>query len=226
MLVARFVFSQMDVPARQAYVTSVVRADERSAAGGITNVVRSVGLALAPMLLGELSATAADGPGGDAPALAAPFFVAAALKCMYDVGLYSLARQHAARTAAAAAADVAARPGGAEGSAAAAAGGAAGSVVVATAAADTAGNAGSAAPADGGPGSAPSPDYAVDPLEERKGLLADDGDDGGAAWVSVLDDGRGSIEGAPPGGDGVESDASDGDGDGASETQALRGSSV
>jgi hypothetical protein len=55
MLVARFVFSQMDVPARQAYVASVVLPDERSAAGGVANVARSVGLALAPLLVGELA---------------------------------------------------------------------------------------------------------------------------------------------------------------------------
>lgn len=56
MLVARFCISQMDVPARQAYVAMVVASDERSAAGGITNIVRSLGMSAAPLLLGYLSA--------------------------------------------------------------------------------------------------------------------------------------------------------------------------
>lgn len=34
----------MDVPARQSYVAVVVAPDERSAAGGITNIVRSIGM--------------------------------------------------------------------------------------------------------------------------------------------------------------------------------------
>jgi MFS family permease len=34
----------MDVPARQAYVSMVVSSEERSAANGITNIARSVGL--------------------------------------------------------------------------------------------------------------------------------------------------------------------------------------
>eukprot|EP01012_Entosiphon_sulcatum_P004727 TRINITY_DN11953_c0_g1_i4.p1 TRINITY_DN11953_c0_g1~~TRINITY_DN11953_c0_g1_i4.p1 ORF type:complete len:381 (+),score=38.53 TRINITY_DN11953_c0_g1_i4:659-1801(+) len=37
-LLARFCISQMDVPARQAYVVAVVESNERSAAGGITNL--------------------------------------------------------------------------------------------------------------------------------------------------------------------------------------------
>ena len=48
-LLARFTISQMDVPARQSYVASVVEPDERSAAGGITNIVRSLGLAVSPI---------------------------------------------------------------------------------------------------------------------------------------------------------------------------------
>ncbi len=44
MLVLRFCISQMDVPARQTYVNMVVASDERAAAGGITNIVRSLGM--------------------------------------------------------------------------------------------------------------------------------------------------------------------------------------
>ena len=93
MLVLRFVCSQMDVPARQAYVTSVVLPAERSAAGGITNVVRSIGLALAPLLLGVLAASENE------TFYSAPFFVAGALKAGYDVALYSLGRADAAARA-------------------------------------------------------------------------------------------------------------------------------
>jgi len=46
LLFARFCISQMDVPARQTYVSMVVSASERSAANGITNIARSVGLCL------------------------------------------------------------------------------------------------------------------------------------------------------------------------------------
>jgi hypothetical protein len=51
---ARFCISQMDVPARQTYVSMVVSAEERSAANGITNIARSVGVALAFPLAGLL----------------------------------------------------------------------------------------------------------------------------------------------------------------------------
>lgn len=53
-IMARFCISQMDVPARQTYVSMVVSAEERSAANGITNIARSVGVALAFPLAGLL----------------------------------------------------------------------------------------------------------------------------------------------------------------------------
>ena len=87
MLIARFSISQMDVPARQAYVTMVVASDERSAAGGITNLVRSLGMSLAPLLLGYLSAAA---PG--TLAFNSPWLIAGGVKIAYDVILYSLYR--------------------------------------------------------------------------------------------------------------------------------------
>jgi len=46
LLMGRFCISQMHVPARQTFVTLIVSKNERSAANGITNVARSVGLAL------------------------------------------------------------------------------------------------------------------------------------------------------------------------------------
>jgi MFS family permease len=85
MLVARFSISQMDVPARQAYVVSVVASDERSAAGGITNLVRSLGMSLAPLLLGYLS----DRPAADW-LFSFPWLLAGAIKLVYDFSLYGL----------------------------------------------------------------------------------------------------------------------------------------
>ena len=85
MLVARFSISQMDVPARQAYVQCVVASDERSAAGGITNLVRSLGMSLAPLLLGFLSDRAASDW-----LFSFPWLLAGALKLVYDFSLYGL----------------------------------------------------------------------------------------------------------------------------------------
>jgi MFS family permease len=87
MLVARFSISQMDVPARQAYVTMVVASDERSAAGGITNIVRSLGMSLAPLLLGYLSSA----PPGSL-AFNSPWIIAGVVKIAYDIILYTLYR--------------------------------------------------------------------------------------------------------------------------------------
>ena len=86
MLVARFCISQMDVPARQAYVAMVVASDERSAAGGITNIVRSLGMSAAPLLLGYLSAAQPR----TSLRFASPFFISGGLKIVYDVGLYTM----------------------------------------------------------------------------------------------------------------------------------------
>lgn len=89
MLVARFCISQMDVPARQAYVVMVVASDERSAAGGITNIVRSLGMSLAPTLLGYLS-SAPRGSVEQSFNFNAPWIIAGAIKIAYDIILYSL----------------------------------------------------------------------------------------------------------------------------------------
>lgn len=53
-LLARAALSQMDVPARQAYVMSVVRPEERAAAASVTNVPRSLASAASPVLAGAL----------------------------------------------------------------------------------------------------------------------------------------------------------------------------
>src|SRR5207249_4095993 len=53
-LLLRMALSQMDVPARQSYVMSVVPAEERTAAASITNVPRSLASALPPLLVGVM----------------------------------------------------------------------------------------------------------------------------------------------------------------------------
>jgi MFS family permease len=79
-LLLRFSISQMDVPTRQSYTMSVVPAEERSAAGGFTGVARTTGAAISPLLAGFLFAK---------PSLiSAPFFIAGALKILYDLLLY------------------------------------------------------------------------------------------------------------------------------------------
>lgn len=79
-LLFRFAISQMDNPPRQSYTMAVVHPSERSAAGGITTVARSIGAAISPMLAGYLLAV---------PALmSVPFFIAGGVKILYDVLLY------------------------------------------------------------------------------------------------------------------------------------------
>jgi MFS family permease len=79
-LFMRFSISQMDVPTRQSYLMAVVKPEERSAAGGVTGVARTIGAGVAPVFAGLLFAQ---------PALInVPFFVAGTLKIVYDVLLY------------------------------------------------------------------------------------------------------------------------------------------
>jgi len=83
LLLARFALSQMDVPARQAYVVALVDPSERTAAAGYTNTARYATRPLAPLLAGVALR------GG----LGVPFVVAGALKSVYDVGLYAFFRK-------------------------------------------------------------------------------------------------------------------------------------
>jgi len=79
-LFARFSISQMDVPTRQSYLMAVVSPEERSAAGGITGVARTIGAGIAPILAGLLFSR---------PSLInVPFFIAGTLKIVYDLLLY------------------------------------------------------------------------------------------------------------------------------------------
>jgi MFS family permease len=79
-LFLRFSISQMDVPTRQSYTMAVVEPDERSAAAGVTNIARTVGASLAPLVAGPLYASAA--------LASVPFFVAGGLKIAYDLALW------------------------------------------------------------------------------------------------------------------------------------------
>jgi len=79
-LFARFSISQMDVPTRQAYLMSVVSPEERSGAGGITGVARTIGAGLAPIFAGLLFSQAS--------LINVPFFIAGTLKIVYDLLLY------------------------------------------------------------------------------------------------------------------------------------------
>jgi len=69
----------MDVPARQAYVVSIVKPHERSGAVAVTGLVRGLASAAGPAITGAAIQTAA---------LGTPFFVAGATKALYDLALY------------------------------------------------------------------------------------------------------------------------------------------
>lgn len=69
----------MDVPARQAYVVSIVKPSQRSGAVAVTGVARGLASAAGPVIAGAAIQTAA---------LGAPFIVAGATKALYDIALY------------------------------------------------------------------------------------------------------------------------------------------
>lgn len=77
MLCLRYSISQMDVPTRNAYVQGVVDPDERSAANGVTNVARSIGASIGPILAGMLYAHNNTSN--------YPWFIAGGLKIVYDI---------------------------------------------------------------------------------------------------------------------------------------------
>jgi MFS family permease len=79
LFLVRMSVSQMDVPTRQSYTMAVVDADERTATAGITNVARTSATAISPTLAGVAFSVAA---------LGLPFFIAGALKIVYDVAIY------------------------------------------------------------------------------------------------------------------------------------------
>lgn len=73
---ARMSISQMDVPTRQSYTMAVVDDDERTATAGLTNVARQAASAVSPVLTGYAFSVAA---------LGVPFFLAGAIKVVYDL---------------------------------------------------------------------------------------------------------------------------------------------
>jgi predicted MFS family arabinose efflux permease len=75
-LLLRASMSQMDVPARQAYVMSVVPPEERAAASSVTNVPRSLASALPPLFAGAML---------DHSTLGWPLVCGGVIKAVYDL---------------------------------------------------------------------------------------------------------------------------------------------
>ena len=88
LLLTRSLLSQMDVPARGAFVMAVVTSGERSAAASFTAVPRSLAAAVSPTLGGALFATGY---------LAAPLVACGVLKIAYDLALWRAFREMGAR---------------------------------------------------------------------------------------------------------------------------------
>lgn len=86
-LFARFALSQMDVPARQAYVLSIVPPAERAGAVAMTGAVRGVAQSFGPVLSGLAIGASAFG---------LPFFAGGGLKIVYDLALFRGFRQRPA----------------------------------------------------------------------------------------------------------------------------------
>lgn len=84
LLLARSALSQMDVPARNAFVMSVVTPAERPAAASFTAVPRSLAAAISPTLTGAMFA---------AGAMAAPLVACGVLKIAYDLAIYAAFRR-------------------------------------------------------------------------------------------------------------------------------------
>ncbi len=80
LLTLRFAIAQMDVPARQAYVASIVPPAERAGALAFTGTVRGVMQAIGPLIAGLAIQASAAG---------LPFLLAGGLKISYDLGLYA-----------------------------------------------------------------------------------------------------------------------------------------
>ena len=83
LLLARSALSQMDVPARQAYVAALVDPAEQTAAAGYTNAARHLVRPAGPALASVSMAMAAG----------LPFLIAGGLKAVYDVALYLTFRE-------------------------------------------------------------------------------------------------------------------------------------
>jgi MFS family permease len=75
---------EMDVPTRQSYVMAVVEPEERTAAAGVTNLVRLGGWAAGPALAGWTM---------EHWSLGAPLLLGAAIKIVYDLLLWTAFRR-------------------------------------------------------------------------------------------------------------------------------------
>lgn len=80
---AKVCLSQMDVPARQAYVMALVDPGEQTAAAAYTNTARYVTRPLGPVLAGAAQSVA----------LGLPFLIAGSVKACYDLILWRWFRQ-------------------------------------------------------------------------------------------------------------------------------------
>ena len=80
LLLLRFSMSQMDVPARQAYIVSIVPAEHRASAVATTSAIRGLGQAAGPLLSGLAIQAALFG---------LPFLAAGGLKIAYDLALFT-----------------------------------------------------------------------------------------------------------------------------------------
>ena len=89
LLILRSLLSQMDVPARSAFVMSVVTPGERAAAASFTLVPKSLASAAAPAIGGALFA---------AGLLAAPLVACGVLKISYDLAIWRAFRKHPSPT--------------------------------------------------------------------------------------------------------------------------------
>jgi MFS family permease len=87
-LLARALLSQMDVPARGAFVMTVVTPAERPAAASFTAVPRALASAVSPTITGAMFA---------AGAMAAPLIACGVLKIAYDIALFAAFRRAEAR---------------------------------------------------------------------------------------------------------------------------------
>ncbi len=83
LLLVRSALSQMDVPARQAYVVTMVDPGERTAAAAYTNTARYAARPVAPLAAVALM---------QFPWIGLPFLAAAGLRIAYDLTLYTLFR--------------------------------------------------------------------------------------------------------------------------------------
>lgn len=85
LLIVRSLLSQMDVPARSAFVMAVVTPEERAAAASFTLVPKSLASAAAPSIGGLLFA---------AGMLAAPLLACGVLKITYDLAIWRAFRKY------------------------------------------------------------------------------------------------------------------------------------